>query len=144
MSPARLSPALPHADPTSSLPRDSLISGPVDDLLSECQGNNRIKNLLALTKRNVGRLRRLVDQLMDFSRIEGGHYAIACRPLPIGSLTRDLANLFRGAIERSKLEYTVDCEEDNMRRCYIDPGQSLMIYCGTSNTADGVTISVQT
>lgn len=105
-----------------SSPCHSLISGPVDDLLTECQGNNRIKNLLTLTKRNVGRLRRLVDQLMDFSRIEGGRYAIACRPLPVGSLTRDLANLFRGAIERSKLKYTVDCEEDDMRRCYIDPG----------------------
>lgn len=101
----------------------SLISGPVEDLLTECQGNTRIKNLLTITKRNVGRLRRLVDQLMDFSRIEGGRYAIACRPMPIGSFTRDLANLFRAAIERSKLHYIVDCEEDKSRTCWIDPGQ---------------------
>jgi hypothetical protein len=61
---------------------------------------------------------------MDFSRIEGGRFAIACRPMPIGSYTRDLANLFRNAIERTKLRYEVICEEDHGRHCYIDPGTS--------------------
>ena len=61
---------------------------------------------------------------MDFSRIEGGRFAIACRPMPIGSYTRDLANLFRNAIERAKLRYEVQCEDDNGRHCYIDPGAS--------------------
>lgn len=100
----------------------SLINGPVDDMLAEAKDGTRAHNLLQITKRNVTRLRRLVDQLMDFSRIEGGKYSISCRPMPISSYTRDLANLFRVAIERSKLQYTVDCEEDNGRVCYIDPG----------------------
>lgn len=103
----------------------SLIHGPVEDLLTECRGNTRARSLLSIAKRNVGRLRRLVDQLMDFSRIEGGHFAIACRPTPIGGFTADLANLFRNAIERTNLTYTVDCEDDNGRYCYVDPGRYL-------------------
>lgn len=117
--------------------------------MNECQGNTRIKNLLTITKRNVGRLRRLVDQLMDFSRIEGGRYAIACRPTPIGSLTRDLANLFRSAIERSKLAYNVDCEEDHARRCWIDPDMYEKIALNLIGNAfkychqGGVTVSLK-
>jgi signal transduction histidine kinase len=102
-----------------------LIAGPVDDLIAESQENPRVKNLLSITKRNVQRLRGLVDQLMDFSRLEGGKYAMTARPIPIGSYTRDLANLFRSAVERSKLDFIVDCDDDLGRRCYVDPGT----YC---------------
>lgn len=43
------------------------------------------------------------------------------RPVPIGAFTRDLAGLFRPAIERTKLKLVIDCEEDNDRACYVDP-----------------------
>ncbi|KAG8900968.1 hypothetical protein FRB99_005658 [Tulasnella sp. 403] len=48
----------------------TLIAGPVDDA-AEMTTEPRVKDLLKTSVRNIGRLSRLVDSLMDFSRLEG-------------------------------------------------------------------------
>lgn len=76
------------------------------------------------------RLLNMVNTLLDFSRLEGGRFEVTYRPtlyavfsLPaplvltrfassIAAVTTDLASLFRAAIERGKIEFVVDCEED--------------------------------
>lgn len=101
----------------------------------EAKDGSRAKSLLNMAKRNVGRLQRLVDQLMDFSRLEAGKLRGSYLPVPIGSLTKDLGSLFQTAVEKSKLKYTIDCEEDDGRCVYVDPDmyeKIILNLCGNA------------
>ncbi|GAA6013850.1 hypothetical protein JCM10207_008212 [Rhodosporidiobolus poonsookiae] len=93
----------------------TLILGPLEDLLTG-QDKDKLdktaKDKLVLVNRHANRLLAMVNKLLDFSSIEGGRMNFKFRPVQIGPLTRDIAVLFRDAIERSKIEYVVDCDED--------------------------------
>jgi signal transduction histidine kinase len=97
----------------------TLLAGPLDDLLQETPDGQR-KEMLVMARRNVRRLTRLVSTLMDVSRLEGGRLKGSFRPVNLGVMTRDLAALFRGAIERGRLEYTVSCDL-SQRNVFVDP-----------------------
>lgn len=91
----------------------SLILGPLDDVLSSKESNlsTSEKESLVVVQRHANRLLNMVNTLLDFSRLEGGKMG-TFRPVRLGSLTADLASLFRSAIERGKIEYVVDCVDD--------------------------------
>jgi signal transduction histidine kinase/DNA-binding response OmpR family regulator len=60
--------------------------------------------------RNALRLLKLVNALLDFSRIESGRAQAWFEPVELGTLTADLASAFRSAIENAGLVLDVDCE----------------------------------
>ena len=59
--------------------------------------------------RNALRLLKLVNTLLDFSRIEAGRIQAAYEPTDLSHLTADLASAFRSAVERAGLQLVVDC-----------------------------------
>ena len=56
-----------------------------------------------LAHRNALRLLKLVNTLLDFSRIEAGRDAATFAPLDLGGLTGELARLFRRRGDRAGL-----------------------------------------
>lgn len=84
-----------------------MLTGPEKEKLDKQQ-----KDKLILVNRHANRLLSMVNKLLDFSSIEGGRMSFKYRPCSIGALTRDLAVLFRDAIERTKIEYVIDCDDD--------------------------------
>jgi CheY-like chemotaxis protein len=66
---------------------------------------------LDTTYRTAVRLLKLVNTLLDFSRIEAGRAQASYVPTDLASLTRDLASAFRSAICRAGLTFEVDCAE---------------------------------
>src|SRR5262249_21665725 len=64
------------------------------------------------------RLLRLVNTLLDFSRIEAGRIDAVYEPTDVAALTADLASGFRSAIERAGLRLIVDCPE--VPALYVD------------------------
>jgi signal transduction histidine kinase len=64
---------------------------------------------LEMMQRNGGRLLRLVNALLDFSRIEAGRVEAVYEPLDVAALTAELASVFRSAVERAGLTLVVDC-----------------------------------
>ncbi|MGV0787611.1 SpoIIE family protein phosphatase [Mycolicibacterium sp. XJ2] len=64
---------------------------------------------LDIVWRNGLRLAKLVNTLLDFSRIEAGRMQASFAPVDLGSVTAELASVFRSAIERAGLTFTVDC-----------------------------------
>jgi signal transduction histidine kinase len=87
----------------------TLVAGPLDDMLRETPEGPK-KEMLVMARRNVRRLTRLVSTLMDVSRLEAGRLKGSFRQVNLGVMTRDLAALFRGAIERAKLRYVVEAD----------------------------------
>jgi CheY-like chemotaxis protein len=62
-----------------------------------------------VAQRNALRLLRLVNSLLDFSRIEAGRAQARFEPIDVADFTAALASNFRSACERAGLELVVDC-----------------------------------
>jgi len=60
--------------------------------------------------RNALRLLRLVNTLLDFSRIEAGRIDASFEPTDLGTFTAELASVFRSAIEKAGVEFVVHCD----------------------------------
>ena len=84
----------------------TLVLGPVEDAL--VSGNLSGENLKAV-HRGALRLLRLVDSLLDFSRIEGGGMRSAFVPTDLAVLTTELAESFLGLLTGAALKLVVDC-----------------------------------
>jgi PAS domain S-box-containing protein len=65
---------------------------------------------LDVAHRNSLRLLRLVNTLLDFSRIEAGRAQGNFQPTDLATLTVDLASGFRSATERAGLFLNIDCQ----------------------------------
>jgi signal transduction histidine kinase len=65
---------------------------------------------LQIAHRNALRLLRLVNSLLDFSRIESGRQKAAFALTDIATLTRNLAGNFRSVIEKAGLEFDVEVQ----------------------------------
>ena len=89
----------------------TLMLGPIEELLarSHTELPPAAKGQLEVTHRHSLRLLRLVNTLLDFSRIEAGRVQAAFEPTDLAALTTDLASTFRSATERAGLRLTVDC-----------------------------------
>ncbi|MCP3140245.1 ATP-binding protein [Pyxidicoccus xibeiensis] len=86
----------------------TLMLGPTEDALAQPQRTLAGENLLVVY-RNALRLLKLVNSLLDFSRIEAGRATASYEPTDLASVTTDLASAFQSAIERAGLRFIVDC-----------------------------------
>jgi signal transduction histidine kinase len=88
----------------------TLLLGPLEDLLRDAGDlDPERRSRLDLAHRNALRLLKLVNTLLDFSRIEAGRAVARFVPTDLAALTADLASTFRSAIERAGLTLTVEC-----------------------------------
>ena len=89
----------------------TLMLGPVEDILAAPRDDlpPLQRERLELVYRNGLRLQRLVNNLLEFSRIEAGRVRAAYEPTDLADFTVDLASNFRSACEKAGLELRVDC-----------------------------------
>ncbi|WP_291982683.1 ATP-binding protein [Luteitalea sp.] len=86
----------------------TLMLGPTEDALASISGALTGEDLLTV-HRNQLRLLKLVNALLDFSRLESGRMQAAYARTDLGQYTSDLASAFRSAFERAGLGYDVHC-----------------------------------
>ncbi|WP_042371525.1 SpoIIE family protein phosphatase [Streptacidiphilus neutrinimicus] len=86
----------------------TLIMGPVQELLS-AESDPRVRQELEVVRRNGARLGKLVNSLLDFSRIEAGRMQAHYEPVDLAATTAELASVFRSATEKAGLAFEVDC-----------------------------------
>ena len=90
----------------------TLLVGPLEDGLADTAEPlppvQRERQEIA--HRNALRLLRLVNTLLDFSRIEAGRIDAFYEALDLAALTAELASVFRSAIEKAGLELIVECD----------------------------------
>ncbi len=88
----------------------TLMLAPIEDILGEPSGlAPRHRESLKVAHRNSVRLLKLVNTLLDFSRIEAGRFQASYEPTDLPQLTRELASAFRSAMERAGVRYIVNC-----------------------------------
>jgi len=87
----------------------TLMLGPLEDVLAGVLPPDRIQEQVQLAHRNGTRLLRLVNSLLDFSRIEAGRVQATYEPVDLGAFTAEIASSFRSAVERAGLTLEVRC-----------------------------------
>lgn len=87
----------------------TLMLGPVEDMLQE-ESLARGRDRLVLVHRNGQRLLKLVNGLLDFSRIEAGRVTALYQPTDLARYTADLASVFSSAMEKAGLRYHIRCD----------------------------------
>jgi signal transduction histidine kinase/ligand-binding sensor domain-containing protein/DNA-binding response OmpR family regulator len=83
----------------------TLISGPVEELLSGAEKNSNLEHKLKIIKNNSDRLLKLVNELMDFRKAEKGSMKIYCEQQDIVSFCFDIYESFRGFAVEKKIDY---------------------------------------
>jgi signal transduction histidine kinase len=91
----------------------TLMLGPLEDLLARSQTHlsPTAKEQLDLVNRNGARLLRLVNTLLDFSRIESGRVQGVYQATDLARFTSELASVFRSATDKAGLRLVVDCRD---------------------------------
>ncbi|WP_209668497.1 SpoIIE family protein phosphatase [Amycolatopsis magusensis] len=88
----------------------TLIMGPVQDLRDRLdESDPQARAELDAVHRNGLRLGKLVNALLDFSRIEAGRMQASYEPVDLAAVTAELASVFRSAMDRAGLRFEVDC-----------------------------------
>ena len=86
--------------------------GPLEEVLPEARerlGPERHEQLVTV-RRNALRLLKLVNTLLDFSRIEAGRVQAVYEPTDLAGVTSEIASVFRSAMENAGLRFSVECQ----------------------------------
>ncbi len=101
----------------------TLMLGPLEELLGRAPSSVAPDDhaTLAVVHRNGRRLLKLVNTLLDFSRIQAGRNEAVYEPTDLAALTADLASVFRSAVEQGGLTFDVRCGR-GLDPVYVDRG----------------------
>jgi PAS domain S-box-containing protein len=100
----------------------ALMLGPLEEALSD-RSASELEPLqvqrLEVAHRNGLRLLKLVNTLLEFSRMEAGRIQASFEPVDIGGVTIDLVSSFRSAFDKAGLTLSVECPPLS-RPVYLD------------------------
>ncbi len=83
----------------------TLIAGPAEDALADAADplSAGQRERVQMVRRNAGRLRRLVDDMLDFARIEAGRLQPEKTAVDLSNFTTELVESFAPAVDRAGL-----------------------------------------
>jgi len=90
----------------------TLMLGPLEEVQKEASDrlSPERQELLITVHRNGLRLLKLVNTLLDFSRIEAGRVQASYQPTDLAHFTREIASAFDSAMKNAGLRFTVECQ----------------------------------
>ncbi len=95
----------------------TLMLGPLEDVLANAS-DDTARESLRVIHRNGLRLLKLVNTLLEFSRIEAGRVRARFESTDLCATTTDLASTFRSAMEQAGLIFAIECR---------DPGKPVFV-----------------
>ena len=100
----------------------TLMLGPLEQLLRKAPSNlsREETGQLAMVQRNGLRLLKLVNTLLDFSRLESGRARATYRPTDLASLTAGLGSMFDSAFQQAGLKLILEISP-LPEPVYVDP-----------------------
>ncbi len=118
------------------------------DLLKQAEDVPLVAKLRPMMERQVNHMVRLIDDLLDVSRITSGKVELKHETVTLGSLVESALEANRGAIAAAGVALQIDVDEPG-RRLYVDPTRlsqvlSNVLHNATKFTASGGTITLST
>lgn len=96
----------------------TLILGPLDNMLLKTRNENRRREL-SLMQRNARRLQRLINQLLDLSKIEAGKMRLQAKEENIVALLNRIVQSFESQAKLKEIELAFSSPQDEIN-VYID------------------------
>ena len=99
----------------------TLMLGPLEEVLpaSRERLSPEQHEQLVVARRNALRLLKLVNTLLDFSRLEAGRVTALFQSTDLCSFTQDVSSVFRSAIEKAALSFSIQCDRLS-ETAYVD------------------------
>jgi signal transduction histidine kinase/AraC-like DNA-binding protein/CheY-like chemotaxis protein len=101
----------------------TLIIGPLEDTLTSSRLHFSLKNNLELVQRNSFRLLKLINQLMDFRKIEEGKMEINASTQVLGDFVFEICNEFKDLARKKHISLNIN---DKTTGLIIDFDQSMI------------------
>ncbi len=126
----------------------TLMLGPLEEVLSGEPLPETVRTQVALAYRNGIRLLRLVNSLLDFSRIEAGRVQAVYEPVDLCHFTGEIASSFRSALERAGLSLEIRCDPASLiafvdREMWEKIVLNLLSNAFKFTMTGGITVTVQ-
>lgn len=123
----------------------SLILGPVDTLLS--QQNEKTHGQLHMIKRNAKRLLNLVNQLLDFRKMEERELTLHKTEGDLVSFIKEASDSFKDLSEKKKINFFFQSHIDQLHTCFDHDKIERIVFNVLSNafkfTLEGGQISLE-
>ncbi|CAE6427624.1 unnamed protein product [Rhizoctonia solani] len=113
----------------------TLIQAPLEQLLVSSSISKDAQYKIQLAVRNSRRLKKLIDSIMDMSKLEAGRLVGNFRPVQLARVTADLAALFRSMAEKKRIDYCIDCDATSEPAIYVDIDLWEKIVCNLLSNA---------
>ena len=92
----------------------TLTIGPLEDLLDVSNLSADDAEQVRLSLRNARRLLRLINQILDVSRLEAGRLHLYARPYDLASFLRELVQVFSPLADRKGIALTFEADPETM------------------------------
>ena len=125
----------------------TLISAPIEQLAQdERLQDPGQRQLLQLAQRNIGLLRRLVNQILDFRKAESGKISLDLQPIDLSSLLSAWTDSFQGLAAKKQIQLTYETRGKDFQTMADEAKMERIFYNIMGNafkfTPDGGSISV--
>ncbi len=105
----------------------TLTIGPLEDLLDASELAVDDAEQVRLSLRNARRLLRLINQILDVSRLEAGRLHLHARPYDLPAFLRELVRAFTPLAERKRLALTFETGAESLL-LYFDADQMEKVF----------------
>jgi signal transduction histidine kinase/AraC-like DNA-binding protein len=93
----------------------TLIIGPLEEVLASPRLPLNIRNNLDLVRRNVFRLWRLINQLMDFRKIEENKFKLEASENDIADFVFEIADAFKEIAHKKSISFHITSKVQNLK-----------------------------
>lgn len=105
----------------------TMISGPIKQLVASKDLSGEDKHLLAIADTNVRRMLNLVNQLLDFNKLENDTLPLEVERIDIAAMLRQISDVFANHAAGKEITFVINGMTEN---CFAtaDPDKILKIY----------------
>lgn len=108
----------------------SLIYGPCIRIIDSKEASSSIKKYANLIKSNTERLNGLIQEIIDFRRMETGNKICVIKQLPLGIIVKEMMESFTDISERNHIEFEVEFDNtliwNSDESCFVKIANNLL------------------
>jgi signal transduction histidine kinase/ligand-binding sensor domain-containing protein/DNA-binding response OmpR family regulator len=127
----------------------SLILAPLEEVINSKEGSNDTKQNLSIIEKNCNRLKELINQLLDFRKMDSTRYIINPKIVNLGDLLQELYDRFRKTAQQKGIDLELQTLQEKAEMTVLSDEDALTKIIGNlltnalKYTRDKITLTVR-